>query len=97
MKFTFIGAGSMSFTRNVVRDLLTFPAFHDAHIALMDIDPDRLAKIKLCCDKINREMETNATITTTLDRREALEGADGVVTTVFNGGGRGDAERSLID
>lgn len=86
MKFTFIGAGSMVFTRNVVRDLLTFPAFHDAEIALMDIDPDRLEKIKLCCDKINREMEANAKITTTLDRREALTGADGVVVTVFNGG-----------
>lgn len=86
MKFAFIGAGSMSFTRKVVQDLLSFPAFHDAHIALMDIDSDRLAKIKICCDKINREMETNATITTTLDRREALTGASGVVTTVFNGG-----------
>lgn len=86
MKFAFIGAGSMGFTRNVVRDLLTFPAFHDIEISLMDIDADRLEKIKLCCDKINRDMETNATITTTLDRKEALAGADGVVTTVFNGG-----------
>ena len=85
MKFAFIGAGSMTFTRNVVRDLLTFPSFYDAEIALMDIDAFRLEKIKLCCEKINREMETNATITATLDRREALAGADGVVTTVFNG------------
>lgn len=86
MKFAFIGAGSMVFTRNVVQDLLSFPAFYDAEISLMDIDPNRLAKIKLCCDKINRAMQTNAKITTTLDRREALAGADGVVTTVFNGG-----------
>ena len=86
MKFAFIGAGSMGFTRNVVRDMLTFPAFRDAEFALMDIDPVRLENILRCCEKINREMETNATFTTTLDRREALYGADGVMTTVFNGG-----------
>ena len=86
MKFAFIGAGSMGFTRNVVRDLLSFPAFRDAQISLMDIDAFRLEKILLCCEKINREMEANATFTTTLDRKEALQGADGVVTTVFNGG-----------
>lgn len=86
MKFAFIGAGSMVFTRNIVRDILTFPAFYDAEIALMDIDPNRLEKIKRCCDKINKEMETNAKITATMNRKEALSGADGVVTTVFNGG-----------
>ena len=86
MKFAFIGAGSMGFTRNVVRDMLTFPAFRDAEFALMDIDPVRLENILRCCEKINREMGTNATFTTTLDRREALYGANGVMTTVFNGG-----------
>lgn len=38
-KFAFIGGGSFGFTRNLVKDLLTFPAFRDAHIVLMDIDP----------------------------------------------------------
>mgnify|MGYP006864415304 CR=1 FL=1 len=28
-KFAFIGAGSFVFTRNIVRDLLTFDAFRD--------------------------------------------------------------------
>ena len=28
-KFTFIGAGSLGFTRDLVRDLLTFKAFDD--------------------------------------------------------------------
>ena len=36
-KFAFICAGSFTFTRNLVRDLLTFPAFADCEIALMDI------------------------------------------------------------
>ena len=41
-KIAFIGAGSFGFTRALVRDLLTFPAFADAHIALMDINEERL-------------------------------------------------------
>ncbi|MBE6701832.1 MAG: alpha-galactosidase [Ruminococcaceae bacterium] len=85
-KFAFIGAGSIVFTRNVVRDLLTFPAFEDAHLALMDIDPTRLEYAKRACEKIIREFEVSATVTTTMDRCEALQGADGVVCTIFNGG-----------
>ena len=37
-KFVLIGAGSYVFTRNLVRDILSFPAFQDATIALVDID-----------------------------------------------------------
>ena len=35
-KFKFIGGGSFGFTRKLVKDILTFPAFQDAEIALMD-------------------------------------------------------------
>ena len=45
-KIAFIGAGSFGFTRSLVRDLLSFPAFHDATISLMDINAERLAAIK---------------------------------------------------
>lgn len=41
-KIAFIGAGSFEFTRNLVRDILTFPALADSTIALMDIDAERL-------------------------------------------------------
>ena len=84
-KFAFIGAGSFVFTRNLVRDLLTFPAFADAEIALMDIHPERLALITRVVEKINNAMGGGAKITSTLDRKTALEGADGVLCTVFNG------------
>ena len=84
-KFAFIGAGSYIFTRNLVRDLFTFPAFEDCHIALMDINPLRLEKITACVNKINAAFGNKATVTSTMNRAEALEGADGVVCTVFNG------------
>ena len=41
-KITFIGSGSFGFTRNLVRDLLTFPSLSAATLCLMDIDPVRL-------------------------------------------------------
>ncbi|MBR3715582.1 MAG: alpha-galactosidase [Clostridia bacterium] len=84
-KFAFIGAGSVTFTRTVVRDLFTFPAFADAEIALMDINSEKLDYIRRCCEKIKDAMGVDAKITATTDRVEALRGADGIVCTVFNG------------
>lgn len=85
-KIAFIGAGSMTFTRNLIRDLLTYPAFFDCELALMDIDPDRLDGITRAAERIVREMKSPAKISPTLSRAAALEGADGVLCTVFNGG-----------
>ncbi|KAA3421186.1 alpha-glucosidase/alpha-galactosidase, partial [Streptococcus pneumoniae] len=47
MKLAFIGAGSTVFARTLLRDLFLFPEFHQASIALMDIDPDRLRDTEL--------------------------------------------------
>ena len=84
-KITFIGAGSVGFTVGLVKDLATFPAFHDATICLMDINEYRLGKITECVERIKREMEVDFTIESTLSREEALTGADAVIVTVFNG------------
>ena len=84
-KIAFIGAGSLGFTRNLVNDLLTFPAFADAEFCLMDIDKERLEGIEKCCRRIVEASGKPAKITTTLSRKEALLGADGVLCTVFNG------------
>jgi alpha-galactosidase/6-phospho-beta-glucosidase family protein len=54
-KLAFIGAGSFGFTRSLVKDILTFPALADATIALMDIDPNRLADIAKAVDRIVAE------------------------------------------
>ena len=85
-KFAFIGAGSFGFTRTLVRDLLTFPAFSDAEIALMDIDPERLDFIKTAVERIIDAGKYKAKLVVTTDRREALTGADGVIITILQGG-----------
>ncbi|MCL2059813.1 MAG: alpha-glucosidase/alpha-galactosidase [Oscillospiraceae bacterium] len=85
-KIAFIGAGSMVFTRNLVRDLLTFPAFgDDLEIALCDISEKNLGYSKSAVERILKDGGYGAKMTTTTDRRVALEGADGVLTTIAVG------------
>lgn len=85
-KIAFIGAGSFGFTRNLVRDILTFPALADSTIALMDIDDDRLAFAKEAVDKIVAAGHYPAKVMATKNRAEALDGADGVLCTILAGG-----------
>jgi len=40
-KIAFIGAGSLGFTRTLIKDILSFEAFSDCELALMDIDDER--------------------------------------------------------
>jgi len=85
-KIAFIGAGSFGFTRTLVKDILSFPAFADAEIALMDIDPKRLSYIEKACNRIVEAGNYAAKVTATMDRAEALKGADGVLITILAGG-----------
>ena len=85
-KIAFIGAGSFEFTRNLVRDILTFPALRGCHIALMDVDAERLEVSNHAVTRIVEAGGYPATVTATMDRREALQGADGVLITVLAGG-----------
>jgi hypothetical protein len=49
IKVTFIGAGSVEFTRNVANDLCSYPEFGgDLHFALYDISAERLARRAAC-------------------------------------------------
>ena len=85
-KIVFIGAGSLTFTRNLVRDLLTFPAFADSTIALVDVDADRLAFAHAAVDHIIRTGRYPARVEAYTERSAALPGADGVVSTILVGG-----------
>ncbi|MGC9346729.1 MAG: alpha-glucosidase/alpha-galactosidase, partial [Anaerolineae bacterium] len=85
-RIAFIGAGSFGFTRNLVRDILTFPLLEDATLALMDIDPERLEFSRRAVQRIVDEGEYPAQVEATLDRREALKDADAVLCTILAGG-----------
>jgi len=81
-KIAFIGAGSGIFTRNLTRDILTFPLLQDATLTLMDINPERLAFAKTAVQHIVNMGNYPATVVATLDRAAALQDADIVITTI---------------
>jgi alpha-galactosidase len=84
-KITFIGAGSLGFTEDLVRDILTFPLLEDATLSLMDINPERLEFARTAVTKVITAGKYPARVVATLDRAEALKDADVVLTTILAG------------
>jgi alpha-galactosidase len=93
-KIVFIGAGSLVFTRNLVRDILSFPAFSgDLTVALVDTDRRNLDYSRAAVERIIGEGRYGAKLIATTNREEVLEGADGVLITIAVGG----EEATLVD
>ena len=85
-KITFIGAGSIVFTRNLCNDILLTPALQDSTISLMDIDPVRLERSRALVQALIDRRGLKATVEATTDRREAVKDARFVITTFQQGG-----------
>lgn len=85
-KIVFIGAGSLDFTRDLARDLLTFESFRSCEFMLMDIDPKRLEYARKGVQKTVDRSGADVIVSATTDRREALKDASGVVITILQGG-----------
>lgn len=81
-----IGAGSVVFSKNLTGDILSYPEFKDATFSYMDVDPDRLEVGAALCRKVAKSLGANPKIEATLDRRQALAGADFVINMVQIGG-----------
>ena len=85
-KITFIGAGSVVFTLNLLGDILLFPELAGAEIALMDIDPERLHIAEIMARKVAEKLGAHPKISASQDRRAALEGADYAINMIQVGG-----------
>ena len=85
-KVAFIGAGSISFTRTLLRDLLAVPEFCDLNVSFTDINERNLEMVR---QLIQRDIDHNGLeieIGATTNRREALRDAKYVVNLVRVGG-----------
>jgi alpha-galactosidase len=87
-RIVLVGAGSVEFTRNLLGDILSFEALRDAEIVLHDIDADRLRTAERMAAWTAGALEAAPRISGSLDRREALAGADVVINTIQVGGAR---------
>jgi alpha-galactosidase len=75
-KITFIGAGSTVFAKNLLGDILSYPELAESHIALFDIDAERLKTSEIVANRVAQALGAKPEITVTTDRRAALDGAD---------------------
>lgn len=85
-KIAFIGAGSTVFMKNLIGDALSQPALAGSQIALMDIDPKRLAESEMVVRKMIATLGVKAQVTTHTDQRRAIDGADFVIVAFQIGG-----------
>lgn len=82
MKIVFVGAGSVVFTQGLLADLLAFPELAHVHVALHDIDPERLATAEGAARHIAEVRGAKPVISAHLDRRAALADADFVINII---------------
>lgn len=92
LKITFIGAGSVVFTQGLLADLFAFDELKSAHIALHDIDAERLSTAQAAARLIAEERHAHPVISAHRDRRAALDGAHFVINIVQIG--MGEATRT---
>jgi alpha-galactosidase len=81
-KIAFIGAGSTVFAKNLLGDILSFPELARSTIALMDIDAERLRTSEIVARKVAAALGAQPTVVATPNRREALDGADYVISMI---------------
>jgi len=85
-KIVVIGAGSIIFSTTVTNDLLATQALSDSELVLVDPVIEKAQRVENYVKRIVSQNGLAATIRSTTDRKEALEGADYVITTIKVGG-----------
>jgi len=85
-KIAMIGAGSLIFCKTLVMDILATEALQGSEIRLMNRTKPKLDKMEAFVKKVIAENKLPATVTATLDRREALDGTDYVINMIQVGG-----------
>jgi alpha-galactosidase len=85
-QIVFLGAGSVVFTRQLLADLFRFDDLPSLRIVLYDIDAERLAVARGTAEQVAARFGREPEIVATLDRREALAGADFVINMIQVGG-----------
>jgi len=81
-RIVLIGAGSAQFGFDMLGDLFQSAPLADAHIALHDINPEALERVRKAGQEYIDSNGLRVTLSATLSRREALLGADFCVIAI---------------
>ncbi len=85
-KIAMIGAGSVVFCKTLLSDLIATEALAGSEYALMNRTEPKLRRMETFAKRMLAENDVDGCVTATLDRREAIEGADFVVVMIQVGG-----------
>jgi len=85
-KIAMIGAGSVVFTKTLLSDMMATPCLRDSEWALMSRTAPKLRRMEAFAKRMIKENRLPGKVTATLDRREAIQGADFVVVMIQVGG-----------
>src|SRR2546421_4089544 len=81
-----IGAGSIGFTRRLMRDILAVPELAETTFAFTDISQRNLEMVTQLCRRDIEHNKLPAKIISTTDRRAAVAGSDYVICMIRQGG-----------
>ena len=85
-KIAMIGAGSMVFCKTLSMDIFSTEVLADSEICLMSRTKPKLDRMEGFLSRVVEENRLPAKVWSTLDRREALKGADYVINMIQVGG-----------
>jgi alpha-galactosidase len=83
---TIVGAGSVSFTRTLVSDLLQQPATRDCELHLFDIDADALEAARQLVEQMREEAKSPGVVRAYGDLRSSVADVDYIICTILVGG-----------
>jgi len=86
-KIVYIGAGSAGFGKQLVAGILSHPELASGTLALVDLDEENLRVATRLAEKMAAQLGVAPRLEPTTDRRQALDGADYVISTVTAAGG----------
>jgi len=81
-KIVLMGAGSAQFALTTVYDIVRSEELHGSTLSMVDIDMERLDRSKKLVDQLNKKFKSGLKVEKTLDRKEALEGAEFIISAV---------------
>jgi len=84
-RIVIIGGASLQWVPKLFLDIVNTPSLAESELVLQDINPDPLQAIADFVRHVNGLKGAGITVSTTTDRREALEGADYVVVCISTG------------
>jgi alpha-galactosidase len=86
IKIAMIGAGSIGFTRRLLRDILSVSELQDATFAFTDISERNLEMVTQLCRRDIEGAGVPAKLVATVDRRAAIADSDYVICMIRQGG-----------